>query len=62
MADYRLYSLEGDGHIGFAEWFQADSDEEAIETARQMRPGAQRFEVWNNHTLVASIHSEVTAN
>lgn len=53
MADYRLYSLERDGRIGLAEWFQAEDDEEAIGRARQMKPDAQRCEVWNHRKLIA---------
>jgi hypothetical protein len=57
MADYRLYSLDGDGRISLADWIQADSDEEAIAVARQMRPGALECEVWLKNRLVATMGS-----
>lgn len=55
MADYRIYCLDGRGSIGFAEWIEADSDEDAVTQARIMRPDAQRCEVWKRSCLVATI-------
>ena len=57
MADYRLYCLDGAGHIGLADWFEAKDDTEAISKARQMTPHAHSFEVWRKGQLVARISS-----
>ena len=58
MADYRLYCLDGDGHIGLADWIEAATDEEAITKAREMRPDAHRCEVWLKSSLVAKLSSD----
>jgi hypothetical protein len=55
MADYRLYSLDGDGRISLAEWIHADSDEQAITVARRMKRGALECEIWQKDRLVATI-------
>lgn len=55
MADYRVYSLDGDGRIGLAEWIQAESDEQAIAAASAMRLGALECEIWQKNRLVATI-------
>jgi hypothetical protein len=58
MADYRLYSLGGDGRIGLAEWIQADSDEEAIAVARAMDLCSRQCEIWLKNRLVATLKPE----
>ena len=58
MADYRLYCLDGDGHIGLADWVQAETHEEAIAKARELRPDAHKCEVWFKARLVAKISSD----
>jgi hypothetical protein len=55
MANYRLYSLGGDGRIGLAEWIRADSDEEAIAQARQMKLCVLTCEIWCKDRLVATL-------
>lgn len=30
MASYRLYCLDGAGHIGLAEWLEAEDDAQAL--------------------------------
>ena len=55
MADYRLYCLDGDGHIGLADWIQANTDEEALQKARGLRPDARECEVWLEKRLVGKI-------
>jgi hypothetical protein len=55
MVDYRIYSLDGAGRIGFAEWLVADDDEAAVSEARRMRPDAHRCEVWDRNRLVATL-------
>ena len=58
MAAYRLYCLDGAGHIGLADWIEADTDEDAIAKARNLKPGAHRCEIWLGQRLVAKL-SEV---
>lgn len=58
ISDYRFYCLSGDGHIGFAEWIEAASDHEAIDKARDLRPDADKCEVWHGKRLVAQTNSE----
>ena len=55
MADYRLYCLDGDGRISLAEWIQADSDEQAIAKARDMKLDPVDCEIWRKDRLVAKI-------
>jgi hypothetical protein len=57
MADYRLYCLDGDGHIGLADWVEADTDEEAIVKARELRPDAHKCEIWLKSRLVAKLNA-----
>jgi hypothetical protein len=58
MADYRLYCLDGDGHIGLADWIEAGTDEEAIRKARALRPDAHRCEIWLKTKLVAKLNHQ----
>lgn len=54
MAEYRLYCLDGDGRIGgAAELIVADSDEQALEAARE-RDSAP-CELWQGRRLVGAI-------
>lgn len=55
MTDYRIYCLDGGGGIGFAQWFEAEDDEEAVSQARRLRPDAQRCEVWQQGRLIATL-------
>jgi hypothetical protein len=55
MADYRIYCLDGEGRIGFAEWVGADTDENAIAEARKLWPDAHRCEIWLESRLVAKL-------
>ena len=52
MTSYRLYSLDGTGHIRTAEWLEAATDSEAIGEAHRMKCGATRCEVWQGGRLV----------
>ena len=56
MPDYRLYCLDGAGHIGLADWIEADDDDGAIAEARKLRPKANRCEVWQQGRLVAKLN------
>lgn len=58
MARYRLYSLDGAGHLSLAEEIVADSDEEAISTARELRPSALQCEIWEGRRLVTSLRRQ----
>jgi hypothetical protein len=58
MASYRLYCLDGAGHIALADWIEAHNDEAAIAVARKMRPDAHRCEIWLNSDLVAKLNGK----
>ena len=51
MAGYRLYCLDGADKVASAEWIDADSDEAAIEVAKDMMNG-QPCELWQRSRLV----------
>jgi len=53
MPDYRLYCLDGGGHIGFADWIEANDDADAIAKARRLKRNGQRCEVWRRTNLIA---------
>ena len=55
MPDYRLYCLDGDGHIGLADWIDASDDNQAIARAHELRPDAYRCEIWQKTRLVARL-------
>jgi hypothetical protein len=57
MADYRLYSLDGEGRINLADWIKADNDEQAIARARQLKLGARKCEIWKRNKLIATIEA-----
>jgi hypothetical protein len=56
MPDYRLYCVDGAGDIGLADWIEAADDEAAIAKAREMKPDAQSYEVWQKNRLVAKLN------
>ena len=56
MPDYRLYCLNGEGHIGLADWIEADNDDEAVTLAYKLRPEAHKCEVWCEGRLVAKLN------
>lgn len=58
MSNYRLYCLSGEGRIGFADWIEAASDIEAIGKVHELRPDANKCEVWHENRLVAQIRSD----
>ena len=57
MPSYRIYCLDGAGHIGLADWIEADTDEEALKAVRELRPEAHRCEIWQKSRLVAKLNS-----
>lgn len=54
MATYRLYCLDGVNKVASAEWIDAESDDDALAAAEQMR-GGRLCEVWQNSRLVARL-------
>jgi hypothetical protein len=58
VADYRLYSIDGAGQIDLADWISAESDDEAVTKARELRPSASRCELWHNTRLVAKLNGQ----
>lgn len=52
--NYRYYHLDGDGRLHFAEWFPAESDEQATEQIRVIHPDA-KCEIWQGNRLVAKL-------
>jgi hypothetical protein len=57
VANYRIYCLDAGGKIGLAEWFEADSEEEAIQKALELNPRAHKCELWQRTRLVARLNS-----
>ena len=57
MADYRLYCLDDRGTLNLADWIEADSDEEAVLKAREVRPDAHQCEVRLKNRLIAKINA-----
>jgi hypothetical protein len=55
MPEYRLYCLDGGGQIGFADWIEADGDEDAIAQARRLKRNGQKCEVWQRARLIAAL-------
>ena len=53
--NYRYYCLDDVGRLHDAEWFYAESDEDAIAAARQLQPDAIQCEIWKRNRLVATI-------
>jgi hypothetical protein len=55
MPEYRLYCLDGGGQIGFADWFEADNDGDAIAQAQQVKRNGQKCEVWRGTELIGAL-------
>jgi hypothetical protein len=51
---YRYYCLDSTGHLYSAEWFHADSDEDAIRQIETRHPG-DTCEIWQGKRLVAKV-------
>jgi len=58
MPDYRIYFLNEVGHIALADWFAADSDEEAIQMVRDHAHNHHRCEIWHEGRHVVTLNSE----
>ena len=51
MTKYRMYSLDPYGKIGFAEDIVADSVQEAIDLAADVKPNLSKAEIWEGRRL-----------
>lgn len=58
LENYRYYCLDGTGHLHSAEWFSAQSDEEAIAQIRARHPDA-KCEIWQGKRLVATLSARL---
>jgi hypothetical protein len=58
MPEYRVYCLDGAGHISLAEWIEARDDADAIRQAHMTNRGALKCEIWEGHRLVAAINGQ----
>lgn len=54
--NFRLYCLDNSGHIGLADWIEAETVDEAIEKARRLHPNARKSELWLGKALVAEVN------
>jgi hypothetical protein len=54
MTDYRLYCMDGAGHIGSGEWMQAGSDDEALAIVRAKKLLVS-CELWDGNRLVGRV-------
>ncbi|MBA3578185.1 MAG: hypothetical protein H0W39_11365 [Sphingomonas sp.] len=54
---YRYYCHDSDGRLHSAEWFDADSDKQAVELIQAEHPGGT-CEIWQETRLVAKITPE----
>lgn len=55
MPEYRIYCLDAEGRIDFAQWIEAANDEEAIQKARDLKPHARKCEVWLQSQLISKL-------
>ena len=51
---YRHYCLDGVGHLHSAEWFEAESDEDAVAQIETKHPDSVN-EIWHGARLVAKL-------
>ena len=51
---YRYYCLDSTGHLHSADWFEAQSDEDAIAQIEAKHPDAL-CEIWHGQRLVARL-------
>ena len=53
-AAYRYYCLDSKGQLHSAEWFEADSDHDAVAQVEAKHADAT-CEIWQDHRLVAKL-------
>ena len=56
MTTYRMYSLDARGRIGLSADIDANSVEEAIRFAAEVKPNLTRGEIWQGRRLVAMVN------
>jgi len=54
---YRYYCLDWVRHLHRAEWFEAESDEDAIDRIEALHPNEQ-CEIWQGQRLVAKLSAK----
>jgi hypothetical protein len=60
-ANYRIYRIDGAGHVTGVEWVEAASDEDALAAARRIdEPG--KLEVWLRDRLVGTVRIEAASD
>jgi hypothetical protein len=57
MVDYRVYTVDGDGHIVKSTPLICDDDVQAVEQAREISKG-DTLEIWSGDRLVARLSAE----
>ena len=62
MPEYRLYCLDGGGHISLAEPVEALDDAAAIVEACRVHRGGLKCEVWRGDKLIATLDARDLAN
>ena len=55
MAGYRICVLDSEGRIRAEDWVEADSDEEAVLKARELRPDGRQCEIWHKASFVGRV-------
>ena len=55
-ANYRIYWIDGAGHVLGVDWVEAENDEQALAAARSGEPGKR--EIWLRDRLVGTIRVE----
>jgi hypothetical protein len=61
MPSYKLYCMQSQGNLHFAEWIEAKDDAEAIAIARKLKKDALKCEVWHGRRLVAVLDAHELA-
>ena len=61
MSNYKLYCMQSQGNLHFAEWIEAQDDAEAIEMARKLKKDALKCEIWDGRRLVAVLDARELA-
>lgn len=54
--NYRVYRLDGLGHLHDPEWFAAANDKDAIAQIKAKRPN-DKCEIWSGSRLIQSLPS-----
>jgi hypothetical protein len=57
LVTYRYYCLDGKGQLHSAQWFEAGSDDAAIQLVSAKHPDG-KCEIWQGKRLVAQVSPE----